>query len=55
MGLITGVIRLAWFLTVGWMLGSGYFLLMFIMSPFFTLASGKIIDNTRKIMFLTTE
>ena len=55
MGLITGVIRLAWFLTAGWVLGSAYFVLMFLMSPFFTLASGRIINNTRKIMFLTTE
>ena len=55
MGLITGVIRIAWFLTIGWMLGAGYFLLMLLLSPFGTLASGKILDNTRKIMFLTGE
>lgn len=54
MGLITGVIRLAWFITVGWMLGSAYFLLMFLMSPFGTMASGRIIKNTRNIMFLTS-
>ncbi|WP_435075966.1 hypothetical protein [Halococcus sp. AFM35] len=54
MGLITGLVRLVWFVTVGWMLGSAYFLLMFLMSPFFTLASGSIIKNTRNIMFLTS-
>lgn len=55
MGLVSAVVRLAWFLTVGWILGVAYFLLMFLMSPFGTMASGKILDNTQKIMFLKTD
>lgn len=55
MGLITATIRLVWFFLFGWYLGAFYFLLMFLMSPFGTMASGKILDNSRKIMFLTTE
>ncbi|MGQ5515379.1 hypothetical protein [Halococcus saccharolyticus] len=55
MGLITGVIRLAWFLTVGWLLGSAYFLLMLLLSPFGTLSSGRVLNNTQSIMFLKTD
>jgi hypothetical protein len=53
MGVISALIRLVWLVTIGWWLGGIYFGLMLLMSPFGTLASGKILDNTRKIMFLT--
>ena len=52
MGLISGVIRLVWFVTVGWMLGAGYFLLMLLLSPFGTLSGGRVLKNTQAIMFL---
>lgn len=54
MGLVSAVIRIVWFVTVGWLLGSAYFLLMLLMSPFGTMASGKILQNTQAIMFLKT-
>jgi UPF0716 family protein affecting phage T7 exclusion len=56
MGIITGLIgiaiRITWFVCVGMWLGSAYLLLMFCMSPFHTLASKKVLTNTRKIMIL---
>lgn len=55
MGIITGLIRLVWFLSVGWILGSAYFIVMFVMSPFFTMSSGRVLKNSRNIMFLTTD
>lgn len=56
MGLVSGLIglciRITWFICVGSWLGSLYLLVMFLMSPFGTLSSTKIIKNTGKIMFL---
>lgn len=55
MGLISAAIRLVWFVCAGLWIGSAYFVLMLLLSPFGTMASGKVLDNTRKIMFLTTD
>ena len=56
MGLTTQLlalsIRLVWFICAGLWLGTAYFLLMLVLSPFWTLSSGHVTRNTAAIMWL---